>query len=181
MTLIALLRGINVGGRNSVLMVDLRSLCGEIGWRNVRTYIQSGNVVFDADDMPADCEEMFEQAVETRFGLSIPIIVRSTAQWEAYIEGNPFIEAAEEEPNRVMLALPKKTPEPTAASLLQERARDGERVAQADDVLWIHYPAGAGKSKLSPSLIDRLVGSPVTSRNWRTVLKVAGLVGLNAS
>jgi uncharacterized protein (DUF1697 family) len=77
-----------------------------------------------------------------------------------------------------MLALSKAPPNPGAVEGLRERAAGGECVAQAGDALWIHYGAGVAGSKLTPALLDRLVGSPVTTRNWRTVLKLGEMAGL---
>jgi uncharacterized protein (DUF1697 family) len=171
-TYIALLRGINVTGRNKVPMAELRSLCGELGWAGVRTYIQSGNVIFAAAGPRAEQETRLERAIETRFGLSIPVIVRAAKDWPDYVAGNPFPEASRTEANRVLLALSKATPAPDAEGRLRERAAHGERVTRVDDALWVHYPSGVGQSKLSPALFDRLVGSPVTARNWRTVLRI---------
>jgi uncharacterized protein (DUF1697 family) len=176
-TFIALLRGINVTGRNKIPMAELRALCDEIGWRSVRTYIQSGNVVFAAAGEAVGLEAELEGAIEGRFGLSIPVLVRAADDWPAYVAGNPFPDASQREPGRVALALAKAPPKPDAAERIGERARDGERVALVGDALWIHYPNGAGRSKLSPALLDRLAGSPVTARNWRTVLKLAEIAG----
>ena len=172
---IALLRGINVGGRTSIPMADLRALAEEIGLSDVRTYIQSGNLMFEAEQ-PDGLEERLEAAIGKMF-LPVPVIVRSAGEWAGYAASNPFPEAAEAEPNRLMMMLSKRPPEADAASALQERARDGERVAIAGGALWIHYPGGSGTSKLSPSLIDRAVGSPATARNWRTVLKICEMLG----
>ena len=167
---VALLRGINVSGHNKVPMAELRALAEEIGLADVRTYIQSGNLFFSADKQDG-LEEKLETAIERRF-IPVPVIVRSAAEWARYPASNPFPEAAEAEPNRVMMMLSKAPPKPDAVAALQERARDGERIASAGGALWIHYPDGAGTSRLSPSLIDRLIGSPATARNWRTVLKI---------
>lgn len=174
---VALLRGINVGGNNKLPMAELRALCAELGWEKVETYIQSGNVVFEAKGGVAALETALEKEIERHFGLSISVIVRSAKDWPAHLSGNPFPKAAEDEPNRLMLGLPKLVPNEDAAELLQERARDGEQVRLAGDALWIHFPGGAGTSKLSPVLIDRLVGSPVTMRNWRTLLKLREMLG----
>lgn len=174
---IALLRGINVTGRNKIPMLELRETCTELGWKDVQSYIQSGNLVFRASANPASLEIELEQAIENRFGLSIPVIVRPTAVWPDIVKGNPFPEASQREPNLVMLALSKLPPKHEAAVGLQERAQNGERVLQVGDTLWVHYPGGSGRSKLSPALFDRLVGSPVTTRNWRTVLKLDELAG----
>ena len=173
---VALLRGVNVGGANKVPMAELRALCGSLGWKNVETYIQSGNVVFDASLKPATLEARLEKAIAGQFGVAIAVIVRSARQWPRYIDANPFPAASEAEPNRVMLCLSKTAPHEDCAAALQERAKAGERVTLAGDGLWIHFPAGAGTSKLSPALLDRLVGSPVTMRNWRTVLKLQDML-----
>ena len=171
---IALLRGINVGGKTSIPMADLRALAEGIGLSGVRTYIQSGNLLFDARQADG-LEEKLEAAVGKRF-LPVPVIVRSAGEWASYAASNPFPDAAEAEASRLMMMLSKRPPQAEAASALQERARDGERVALAGGALWIHYPAGAGTSRLSPSLIDRLVGSPATARNWRTVVKIGDML-----
>jgi uncharacterized protein (DUF1697 family) len=169
---VALLRGINVGGRNRIGMADLRVLCVGLGWGGVETYIQSGNVLFSAEAASAELEAELEAAIEQRFGMTIPIIVRSASGWPAYVAGNPFPEAAAAEPNRLMLMLSKKPPQSDAAAALQERAGDGERIAAAGDALWVHFPSGSGTSRLSPALFDRMVGSPVTARNYRTAVKL---------
>lgn len=173
---IALLRGINVGGNNKVPMARLCALCDELGWRDVRHYIQSGNIVFTAAGKTAAHEAALEQAIRAEFGFDIPVIVRSGARWDDYIHANPFPEASTTEPNRVMLGLSKRPPERNAAESLRERAMHGERIETVGDALWIHFQAGQGKSKLAPALVDRLVGSCVTMRNWNTVMKLATLV-----
>lgn len=171
-TFIALLRGINVGGHNKVPMAELRGLCEELGWAEVRSYVQSGNLVFEAAGEPASLEAELERAIERTFELSIPVVVRAAADWPAYVAGNPFPGASESAPNAVMLALSKAPPKAGAVAGLLERAVNGERVERVGDALWIHYAGSSARSKLSPGLLDRLVGSPVTTRNWRTVLKL---------
>ncbi|HUF38612.1 MAG TPA: DUF1697 domain-containing protein [Anaerolineales bacterium] len=175
--LIALLRGVNVGGHNKVPMTDLRSLCTQLGWADVQTYIQSGNILFHAKGEPAALEKTLEMAIRDRMGFKIPVIVRTAADWAGYILANPFPGASEREPNFVHLLLSKFSPDPGAVEALQERAQGGERVALAAGALWVHYASGAGRSKLAPALLDRLAGSPVTGRNWRTVLKVDEMLG----
>ncbi len=174
-TWIALLRGVNVGGHNKIAMAELRARCVEAGWENVESYIQSGNLVFSADSAAADLETRLERLITEHFELEIPVIVRSIAQWIGYLDDNPFPSEANESPNLVMLALSKSAPLPGAANALQERARDGECVQLVGEALWIHWPARSARSKLTPSVLDRAAGSPVTTRNWRTVQKLAQL------
>jgi uncharacterized protein (DUF1697 family) len=169
---IALLRGINVGGRNKVPMEALRGACAGLGWLDVQTYIQSGNLIFRAAAAPEALETALEDVIAQQFGLAIPVIVRPAAAWPAIVAGNPFPQESAATPNLVMLLLAKRPPNPDAVAQLQERAADGERLARAGDALWVHYANGAGRSKLTPALLDRLAGSPVTARNWNTVLKL---------
>jgi uncharacterized protein (DUF1697 family) len=166
--MVALLRAVNVGGRK-LPMAELRALCAELGWADVATYIQSGNVVFTASGKPGGLEKALEEAVARRFGFESPVIVRTAAQWAEYPPANPFPKAARDEPNRLMLLLSKSPPTEGAEDVIQSRAVAGEQVKRAGNALWFHYPEGAGTSKLTPSLIDRAVGSPATARNYRTV------------
>lgn len=166
--MVALLRAVNVGGRK-LPMAELRALCADLGWRGVATYIQSGNVVFTAAGTSEANEKALEEAIPTRFGFGTPVIVRTAAEWAHYPPGNPFPEAARDEPNRLMLLLSKKMPAAGAEDVIQARGQAGEQVRRSGDALWIHFPDGAGTSKLTPTLIDRAIGSPATSRNYRTV------------
>jgi uncharacterized protein (DUF1697 family) len=169
--MVALLRAVNVGGRK-LPMAELRALCGELGWTEVATYIQSGNLVFTGPGKADAIEAVLEKAIEKAFGLDVPVIVRSRAEWAEYPKANPFPKAAKDVPAKLHLLLSKRPPARDAAEAILARARAGEQVRQAGDALWIHYPQGAGTSKLTPSLIDRAIGSSATARNYNTVLKL---------
>ena len=171
MRYVALLRAVNVGGCK-LPMAELREVCAELGWEKVETYIQSGNVVFEAAGKAEALEAALEKAVAKRFGFERPVIVRSAAQWADYAKGSPFPEAERDEPNRLMLGLSKNPPKAEAPAMLEAKAAAGERVKRERDALWVHYPGGAGTTKLTPALFDKAAGSPVTQRNWRTVLKL---------
>ena len=173
--MVALLRAVNVGGRK-LPMAELRARCTTLGWANIATYIQSGNVVFDADCAPARAEAALEALIRREFGYDAPAIVRTAAQWRHYAPANPFPEAARESPNFLLMLVSKKPPAAGAVEAIQARAAAGERVRQAGDALWIHFPNGSGTSKLTPSLIDKAIGSPATSRNYRTVITLEGML-----
>jgi uncharacterized protein (DUF1697 family) len=158
-------------------MAELRALCAGLGWSGVATYIQSGNLVFAAEGKAAALETELETALAKRMKIETAVLVRSAAEWKRLVAANPFGEASEKEPNRVLLGLPKAALKPGAAAALRAKAAAGERVEAAGGALWFHYPEGVGRSKLSPSLIDRLAGSPVTARNWRTVVKLGEMAG----
>jgi uncharacterized protein (DUF1697 family) len=172
---VALLRAVNVGGRK-LPMTELRALAKRIGWKEVASYIQSGNLVFAAAGDPAALEAQLERAIAKEFALDVPVIVRTAAAWRRYPGSNPFAEAAEKEPNRLVLLLSKEQPAYGAEQAIQAKAAAGERVRRAGDALWIHFPEGAGASKLTPSLIDRAIGSPATSRNYRTVMRLGEML-----
>jgi uncharacterized protein (DUF1697 family) len=173
---VALLRAVNVGGRK-LPMAELRTICAELGWRDVATYIQSGNVVFEAASEPGALEHALEQAVQERFGYWSDVMVRSSEVWAAVLAANPFPDASAAEPNRVLIGIAKGRINASSAETIAARAIAGERVTLASEALWFHYPAGVGTSRLTPALIDRAAGSPVTARNWRTMLALAEMLG----
>ena len=104
MRYVALLRAANVGGAK-LPMAELREVCADLGWEKVETYIQSGNVVFEAAGKPDVLESALEEAVAKRFGFERPAIVRSARAWADYAKGSPCPEAERDEPNRLMLGL----------------------------------------------------------------------------
>ncbi|WP_405240578.1 DUF1697 domain-containing protein [Lentisalinibacter orientalis] len=176
-TFVALLRGINVSGKNKLPMADLRALCIEIGCENVQTYIQSGNLAVTSALAATELEQRLEQAIEQQCRLSVPVLVRTASDWSRYVDSNPFPEESKRHANRVVLTLSKHPPDSDVAAKLNERAAHGEHVLREGDALWIHYPQGIARSKLVPAVIERLAGSPVTARNWRTVAKLHEMSG----
>lgn len=176
---IALLRGINVGASTTVPMVELRALCAELGFGAVQSYIQSGNLVFRSRRTAARIETILEAAVAEQFRVSAPVLVRDAATWGDYVAQSPFPDATIVTPNLVMLAISKRPPPADIAELVRARALPGERVASGPGGLWIHYGGGAARSKIAPGSLDRLFGSPVTTRNWRTVVKLHHMAAEN--
>jgi uncharacterized protein (DUF1697 family) len=172
---IALLRGVNVGGHRPVPMAELRRLAVEAGFAEVETWIQSGNLVLTTAKTAAAVEAKLERAIAKRFGFAVDVVARTAAAWARYVTGNPFPTAAQERPHHVLLGLSRRRPSPAAAAALRARATLGEQVEVRGDGLWLDYAGGVGKSKLAPAVLDQAVGSPVTARNWTTVLKLAEL------
>lgn len=173
-TYIGLLRGINVGSSPRVPMGSLRALCENLGWQDVRTYIQSGNIVFRSTSGRRILEDELEQALTRAFSITPAVIVRKGREWTDLAAQNPFVEEARLSPNLVMLASSKRPPVPTTLESLQARA-GSERIVRVGDAIWIFFADGAGRSKLTPGVLDRATGSPVTMRNLNTVLKLAEL------
>ena len=173
---LALLRGINVGGNKKVPMAELRSLAEGLGWQQVATYIQSGNLLFAATGKPASFEAALERTLAKHFGFEVPVIVRAAAAWLAAAAGSPFADAERERPNLLHRGCSKSKPAAAAAKSLAAYCTHGERVVVRGDTIWIDYREGVARSKVSPAVLDRAVGSTVTLRNWKSVQAIAALL-----
>jgi uncharacterized protein (DUF1697 family) len=176
-THIALLRGVNVGGRASLAMADLRALVETLGFSDVRTLLQSGNVVFRGAGKAADIEQQLERETEKRFGARIDHLIRSPKEWRAMIADNPFATEAIRDPSHTVAMFLKAKPQPSAVSALQVAIRGRETVRAGARHLYIVYPDGIGTSKFTGALIEAKLGTRGTARNWNTVLKLATLAG----
>ena len=170
-TYIALLRGINVGGNNILPMKSLSALLVRAGLENVRTYIQSGNAVFRsvAASIPNLVNEI-QVAIRTEFGFEPRLLLLTIEEFEQAIESNPFPNAVSD-PKSLHLFFLSRLPSGPAVANLQIHAAELEQIKQVDRVLYLHAPTGIGKSKLA-ARIEKIVGVPVTARNWRTVSKL---------
>jgi uncharacterized protein (DUF1697 family) len=167
-TRIALLRGINVGGNNRLPMTDLAEAIRAAGGRDVRTYIQSGNAVFEAPDALAAGSLAGEigREVERTHGFRPHVLVRDAAYVRRIVSNNPYPEATQEPKTLHVFFLDRAPASPDIAGL--EALRDGESFALDADVLYLHTPDGLGRSKLA-GRTERLLGVPATARNWATV------------
>ncbi len=167
---VALLRGINVGGHHRVPMSELRAVVEGLGYRDVATYVQSGNVVFAADESPLGVAETLEAALRERFGFEIPVIVRDLAAFARIAARHPF---EDRESDRARLHVFFLAGDPDAAKVASwhpERFAPDEVRIQGREV-YAHLPNGMGRSKLSVEL-----GTPATARNWRTVQAIRDLL-----
>jgi uncharacterized protein (DUF1697 family) len=181
-TFVALMRAINVGSTRKVPMADLRALCTKAGLKRPETYIQSGNLIVDADGDADRLRRLLEKAMTARFGFAVDIVVRAATDWEHYVAANPYARDAQALPNMVHLYLSRDPLKPSAAGELKQKARSGERIVMAGGTLWIDYGAkGVAGSKLSPAVIDRACGSPTTGRNWNSVLKIREIIEARVS
>ena len=175
-TVIALLRAVNVGGR-SVSMSDLRAMLSELGCEDPRTLLQSGNAVFALKSKvsTAALEKKFESDAQRRFGFDIAFMLRIAAEWDAIIAGNPFPDAAKDDPAHLVVMALKAAPATAAIKALRDGYKGPETIHVAGRDAYLVYPKGIGKSKLTNALIERKLGVAGTARNWNTVLKLAAL------
>jgi len=184
-THVALLRGINLGGRNKVAMADLRAVVAELGHTDVSTYIQSGNVLFSAppDAETAAMAQAMTEAIAAKLGVTAPVIVLTRDELARMIADNPF--PGEQDPKRVHAVVLSEPPWPELtgkldAAIAQSAAKGArDEVAAIGRTLYLHTPDGYGNSDLAAALL-RIVSSPKaaatgTARNWATVTKLLSL------
>ena len=161
---IAFLRAVNVGGTGKLPMAELRDMCEALGFDDVRTYIQSGNVVLRSEADASLVRSLLEDALRERFGKRVAVHVRSPDQLASILDRTPFTSAA---PNRVLVSL-LDGPAPDGVDGTLGAA--GEEVHASGHEVFVHYPEGQGRSKLRLRL-----GDDATARNLNTVRKVLDL------
>jgi uncharacterized protein (DUF1697 family) len=162
---IALLRAINVGGTGKLPMTDLRSLCENVGFRNVRTYIASGNVMAEWDGSEAEVKVVLEAELGAYAGKSVGVIVRTGAEMSKVVANNPFPDRAASQTVAIFLDL---APPPDVLDHVKGQANEEVRLGARE--IYIHYPDGIGRSKLRiPAAADG------TARNMNTVAKLAAI------
>jgi uncharacterized protein (DUF1697 family) len=174
---IALLRAVNVGGIK-VSMADLKALFVDLGFQDVRTLLNSGNVVFRGKNKAgADLEKLLETEFAKRAGRPTEFFVRTAEEWNSIVDRNPMTKEARRDPGHLLVVVLKHAPTGQKVDALRA-AIVGPEVVEADGKqAYIYYPAGVGQSKLTAKLIEKQLGSPGTGRNWNTVLKLAAMLG----
>jgi uncharacterized protein (DUF1697 family) len=178
---IALLRGVNIVGRRSVPMSDLRALCESLGFSDARTLLQSGNLILRCGRR--DCgalERQLERETAKRFGGSIGVFVRTPDEWQAAIDRNPFPREAQSDPGHLLATFLKRAPTTGQVAALESAIRGPERIRAIGRQLYVVYPDGVGKSKLTHAMIEKHLGTSATARNWNTVLKLQTLAATPA-
>lgn len=176
--IIALLRAINVGGVK-VNIAELRTMVSDLGFGDVKSYIASGNLVFDGDGRDcAELEALFETEATKQIGLTTEWMCRTAAEWKAILAANPYPEFAEESPSKLLVTVFKTTPDPKGLEAVRAKAVFGETMELVGRELFVTFPEGAGKSKLGSAAAWKPLKSPGTSRNWNTMVKMGEMAGV---
>jgi uncharacterized protein (DUF1697 family) len=172
-TFVALLRAVNVSGQNKVPMAELRRALGGLGLTGVETYLQSGNVVFDADgDAAAEQAPAIHGLIARELGHDVRVLVLTAAELAHIAAANPFLAgAADEKYLHVTFLCAPADADGFAGRELPAQA--GERAERAGSVIYLDLPHGYGRTKLNNAYFERVLKTPATTRNWRTVLALA--------
>lgn len=171
---VALFRGINVGGRNKLPMDELVQVLKRLGLRKIKTYIQSGNVVFESDNVKESVlSEKLSKAIEASHGFAPQVIILSIEEFNNAIAANPFQEA-ESNPKSLHLFFLKSEPQDPDWETLEKKKRDSEGYSLINKVFYLHAPDGIGRSKLAQG-VEKALGVAATARNWRSVCQIMAL------
>ncbi len=174
-TWIALFRGINVGGNN---LLPMKSLVEEIGCTSVKTYIQSGNVIFSKPGSKApQLTKLIGETILNHHGFEPKIHLLTLSELEKAIKSNPF-PGAEKEPKSLHLFFLSKKPKPLKYESFDKIKTESENYSLNGNIFYLHTPDGFGRSKLA-AITEKLLGVDTTARNWRTVLKLMELANRN--
>jgi uncharacterized protein (DUF1697 family) len=172
--LIVLLRGVNIGPRNRVPMPELRELLTEAGFDDVRTYVQSGNVVLSSAKPPAQVSRAVEREIAKALGLDLAVVVRTRAELAKVVQRNPLGDIADN-PKRYQVSFLGAKPNRAVLRKLEAAVVPPEQFVAVGREIYAWHPAGVARSKLWALLAGRDLGVAATARNWTTVTKLLAL------
>ena len=172
--LVVLLRGINIGSRNRISMPDLRKALEEAGYDDVRTYLQSGNVVLTSTASAKNVSRACERLIADRFRLEIAVVARTRSELATVVDRNPLKEVAKD-PKRYQVSFLETKPSAKVVHELENVAADREEVVSIGREIYAWHPAGVARSKLWAKLAGKNLGVTATARNWTTVRKLLEL------
>jgi uncharacterized protein (DUF1697 family) len=180
-----LLRAVNIGPGLRVSSADLRQAAEDAGLADVRTLLNSGNLVVtpgtSGAGSAADVARLVEERLAERVGQAVAAVGLSAERLEAIASANPFPAAARDDPSHLQVHVPFGDLDEAGIARLDLASPGREMLATAAGVLYVHYVDGIGRSKLTPKVIDRAVGAPTTARNWNTITKLrAACAGLTS-
>lgn len=172
-TIVSLLRAVNVGGHAVIKMADLRELYESLKFRDVQTYVQSGNVVFrtESADLSAVAAKI-RTAIEKRFRVTPGVMLRTLDDMRRIVKKNPFAKRSTIEPAKLHVYFLRSVLSRPAIAQLKNLLLDPEELIPSESELFIYFPDGAGKSKLPWKAVEKICTAPGTARNWNTVTKL---------
>lgn len=172
-TYIALLRGINVSGQKKIKMADLRVLMDKLGFFEVQTYIQSGNIVFQAKpEKPELLAERIKDGILAEYGWEVPVLVMQATDIKSAISGYPWAEKPDRTPEQIYLTFLETTPDPDRVAALDQSAYAPEEFVLSNKVIYFFSPNGYGRAKMNNNFFEKKLKVKATTRNWRSTNKL---------
>jgi uncharacterized protein (DUF1697 family) len=176
-TYISILRGINVSGQKLIKMDALRKSYENLGFQNVKTYVQSGNVIFTDND--TDCrrlEQEISRQIEKDFEFDVPVIVLTIDKLKQITDNNPFLKDLNRDPTYLYVTFLSSTPELNDYKQIEDKKQNGEEIFFSDYAVYLYCPNGYGRTKLNNNFLEAKLKVGATTRNWKTtneLLKIA--------
>ncbi|RLL51168.1 DUF1697 domain-containing protein [Mariprofundus sp. EBB-1] len=179
MKYISILRGINVSGQKKVLMADLKKLYHSLGFEDVTTYIQSGNVIFQSSGIDKnDIKDTIEQAITAKYGFHVPVIIRTEQELIEVFDNCPYEEAKiETNGTKIFVTFLQSEPSRENQETLQQYVKAPEKLTIHGSEVYLYCPNGYGKSKLSNTFLENKLAVSATTRNWKSIIKLCELSG----
>ncbi|SRR5690554_2188155 len=171
---IAILRGINVGGKRKILMADLKSMFSNLGFKDVITYIQSGNIIFESNLDDLELATQIENAILNKFKFEVPVIIRSNLDLEEAILSNPFY-TNQLDTNNLHLTFLKELPNNNDSELINSLSFGSDKFAIIGQDVFVYCEGKYHESKLTNNFFEKKLKVGATTRNWKTVLKLLEL------
>jgi uncharacterized protein (DUF1697 family) len=181
--IISMLRGVNVGGHNKIKMEALRALYESLKLRDAQTYVQSGNVIFRTDERDmARLAKRIEDGIERKFVFRPDVILRTTAEMREVVARNPFAKRRGIEPGKLLVSFLGSNPGEEGREKIRQMKCDPEEMRIEGREIYIYFPNGMGRSKLSLARLEKALKTPGTARNWNSVTKMLEMAeGLEAA
>ena len=173
---IILLRGINISGQKIIKMAELKAAMEEVGFQEVKTYIQSGNIVFNHEDVPiVEVEDKVRKKIKNNWGYDVPVKALTIDEMKSVIIGNPFSNDPGKEEKRTYFTFLSNIPTPEKQQWLKEVDHSPEKVVLLGETIYFHSPESYGKAKMNNNFFEKTLEVTATTRNWNTVNKLVEL------
>jgi len=172
MKYISLLRGINVGGHKKILMKDLKELYESLSFENVKTFIQSGNVIFETNEAIEDSIVKIEKAISHKYGFEVPVQIREVHDFEHIIKTCPFTKLDLAEGTRVMITFLDALPTQENIEELTTYVHEPEMLEVVGREVYLYCPDGYGKTKLNNNFLEKKLKVAATTRDWKSVMRI---------
>jgi uncharacterized protein (DUF1697 family) len=176
-TYVAILRGINVSGHKIIKMERLRAVIEELGFVHVKTYVQSGNVIFETDESPGGLSAKIERKILDEFGFEVPVLTKSARELKDIIKHNPLVKGPAIDKAKLHVTFLSSDPPRDALGLLQRLAAGTERVRLAGRAVYLYCPNGYGNTRLTNTAVEKKLSCRATTRNWATTNKLLEMAG----
>jgi uncharacterized protein (DUF1697 family) len=177
-TSVCFLRGINVTDKNVIKMADLTKLFSELGFKDISTYLQSGNVVFSHNEglKDTDLKSLIYSAIQKKIGLDIPVIFRNKSDIDIILKNNVFLNNENADIVKLYVTMLETDPEISRIENLKMKDFTPERFEILGREIFLFCPNGYGRAKLNNNFLEKKLGSKATTRNWKTITAIAGLM-----